>query len=74
MSCELLAAMGAAEEALAFVLSAKLGSLEDAFQYMDTVSSGNSFALVSWHTGLLVLRIDTWISPAIMSHHLFHVS
>jgi len=45
-------------DALAFMLSAKLGSLDDAFQYMDNASRGDSFAFVSWHTGLLVLRID----------------
>lgn len=48
----------AGKDALAFLLSAKLGSLDDAFQYMDTANRGDSFAFVSWHTGLLVLRID----------------
>ena len=47
------------QDALAFMLSAKLGSLDDAFQYMDNASRGDSFAFVSWHTGLLVLRIDS---------------
>ena len=42
------------------MLSAKLGSLDDAFHYMDNASRGDSFAFVSWHTGLLVLRIDSW--------------
>lgn len=49
-----------AKDALAFLLSAKLGSLDDAFQYMDTANRGDSFAFVSWHTGLLVLRIEPW--------------
>ena len=49
------------KEALAFMLSAKLGSLDDAFKYLDSASR-DCFAPVSWHTGLLVLRIEAWLS------------
>ncbi|CAE7250502.1 tmcA [Symbiodinium microadriaticum] len=43
--------------ALAYILCAKLGSLDAAFNYLDGNSS-EAFAAVSWHTGLMILRVD----------------
>jgi len=43
--------------ALAYILCAKLGSLDAAFNYLDGNSS-QAFAAVSWHTGLMILRVD----------------
>eukprot|EP00438_Fugacium_kawagutii_P020926 Skav211817 [mRNA] locus=scaffold305:545623:546237:- [translate_table: standard] len=52
------------KDALAFILASKLGSLEDAFAYMDSANRGEAFAFVSWHTGLLVLRVEPGKQPA----------
>jgi len=58
-------------EALAYVLTAKLGSLKRAFKWFDSNRKGK-FAQVVWNTGMALLHIDTekltgWKSSQIFS-------
>ena len=39
------------------MLVGKFGSLDTAFTYLDSAGHGEAFASVSWHTGMLILRI-----------------
>lgn len=58
------------KQALAFCLIFKLGSLDNAFAYLNCFGSGN-FAKVTWETALLVLHIEVFNLTGLSRHQIF---
>jgi len=58
------------KQALAFCLIFKLGSLDNAFAYLNCFGSGN-FAKVTWETALLVLHMEVFNLTGLSRHQIF---